>query len=178
MDGVIGYVTLFAGNFAPRNWALCQGQLLSIQANSSLFAVIGIRYGGNGSSLFALPDLRGRTAVGAGQGAGLSNYELGETKGVESATLTINQMPPHSHPIQVTITPAAATTATASSPVNGVYANSTERLYSVSADAQGMPYPIAVKTQYTGNLLPFSIQQPLLVMNYIICITGVFPRRT
>jgi microcystin-dependent protein len=177
MDGVIGYVTLFAGTFPPRNWAFCKGQVLPINTNLSLFSIIGTFYGGNGQTTFALPDLQGRTAVGVGQGPGLSFYSLGQQTGTENTTLIITQMPPHSHPVNVTITPAAATTGTTTSPVDGVYANTTERAYSPSADAYGRAYPVDITTSYEGHSQPFSIQQPYLTLNYVICMAGEFPRR-
>ena len=94
----IGQITLFAGNFAPRGWAFCNGQLLSIAQNTALFSILGTTYGGNGQTTFALPDLRGRVPVHAGQGPGLSNYDLGQQGGAESVTLTTAQMPAHTHP--------------------------------------------------------------------------------
>src|SRR6188768_4319530 len=88
---------MFAGNFAPRNWAFCQGQILSIAQNTALFSLLGTTYGGNGQTTFALPDFRGRVAVGTGQGPGLSNITLGEVSGTPTVTLTSQQMPIHSH---------------------------------------------------------------------------------
>src|SRR4051794_10683767 len=93
----IGEVIMFAGNFAPRGWALCQGQLLSIAQNTALFSILGTTYGGNGQTTFALPDLRGRVPLGQGQGPGLSSYVLGEVAGNENVTLISTQMPQHNH---------------------------------------------------------------------------------
>src|SRR6478672_10112699 len=90
-------IIMFAGNFAPRGWAFCQGQILSIAQNTALFSLLGTTYGGNGQTTFALPDLRGRVPVGTGQGPGLSNYDLGQVSGSESVTLTVSQMPAHNH---------------------------------------------------------------------------------
>src|SRR5688500_3214635 len=101
MEGVIGYTTMFAGNFEPKNWAFCQGQIMSIASNTALFSILGTVYGGNGTTTFGLPDLRGRRVIGAGQGNGLSPYSLGETGGSANATLTQAQMPAHVHPISV-----------------------------------------------------------------------------
>src|SRR5438045_6226416 len=97
MDGVLAYVTLFAGNFAPRAWALCNGQILAISQNTALFSLLGTTYGGNGQTTFALPDLRGRVPLHPGQGPGLAPRSLGETAGTENVTLSTNQMPQHAH---------------------------------------------------------------------------------
>src|SRR5690242_38079 len=91
---------MFAGNFAPRGWALCQGQILSIAQNTALFSILGTMYGGNGQTTFALPDLRSRVPISPGQGPGLPNYDQGELGGVENVTLIINQVPPHIHNLQ------------------------------------------------------------------------------
>src|ERR687894_2069634 len=97
MEGYIGQIVLFAGNFAPRGWAFCHGQILSIAQNTALFSILGITYGGNGQTTFALPDLRGRTPVGAGQGPGLTNRILGGSAGAETHTLLVSELPAHTH---------------------------------------------------------------------------------
>ena len=89
----IGSIVMFAGNFAPQGWALCNGQLLPIQQNAALFSILGTTYGGDGKTTFALPDLRGRVPVHSGQGPGLSLYNLGQSGGAENVTLTVNQLP-------------------------------------------------------------------------------------
>src|SRR5215213_5859350 len=96
-DPYIGEIRMFAGNFAPRGWALCNGQLLSISQNTALFSLLGTMYGGNGQTTFALPDLRGRVPLHFGQGPGLSNYVEGEVGGTETVTLTTGEMPSHNH---------------------------------------------------------------------------------
>src|SRR6266699_1804577 len=96
-DAMIGTIALFAGNFAPRGWALCQGQILSIAQNTALFSILGTTYGGNGQTTFALPDLRGRSPLSAGQGHGLSNIQLGEQGGTQNTTLLNTELPSHSH---------------------------------------------------------------------------------
>src|SRR5438270_2669849 len=93
----LGEIRMFGGNFAPRGWSLCNGQLLPIAQNTALFSLLGTTYGGNGQTTFALPDLRGRVPLHWGQGPGLSNYDLGEQTGTESVTLLSTQMPAHSH---------------------------------------------------------------------------------
>jgi microcystin-dependent protein len=178
MEGVLAYVTLFAGNFAPRNWAFCAGQILPIAQNTALFSLLGTVYGGNGQTTFALPDLRGRAVVGKGQGPGLSQYDLGQVSGEEITTLTPVQMAAHAHTVSVTISPAAATNASAASPVNGVYATSTEQLYNSTADSSMQPYQAALTVAPAGaSSLPFSIVNPLLALNYLICMQGIFPAR-
>lgn len=179
MDGVMAYVTLFAGNFAPRNWAFCAGQILPIAQNTALFSLLGTTYGGNGQTTFALPDLRGRAVIGRGQGPGLSSYDLGQVSGAETATLLLTQMPAHAHPVAVSIAPAASSNASSASPVNGVYANSTELLYNSTADSSMGNYSatLTVSPPAGAGSLPFSILNPLLTLNYIICMQGVFPAR-
>src|SRR5215475_4971153 len=95
----LGQIMLVPYNFAPRGWAFCNGQLLSISQNTALFSLLGTTYGGNGQTTFALPDLRGRVPLSSGQGPGLSNYNLGQSGGQETVTLTGNQMPAHQHAI-------------------------------------------------------------------------------
>lgn len=95
----IGEIIMFAGNFAPKGWAICDGQLLPIAQNTGLFSIIGTAYGGDGRTTFGLPDLRGRAPVGSGTGPGLSPFFRGQQRGVETVTLTVNQIPAHNHPI-------------------------------------------------------------------------------
>jgi microcystin-dependent protein len=177
MEGVIGYITAFAGNFAPRNWMLCQGQLIAISSNPALFSILGVNYGGNGSTTFALPDLRGRAVIGVGAGPGLTDYQIGEQQGNETTILTLNEIPIHTHPAQITVTPAAATAANSNSPVNGVYAKGTEQLYNGSTDSSMQTYAGTLATQVTGSGTGFPSMHPVLTLNYIICAFGVFPSR-
>jgi microcystin-dependent protein len=177
MEGVIGYVTMFAGNFAPRAWAFCAGQIMPIAQNTALFSILGTTYGGNGQTTFGLPDLRGRAVVSAGQGPGLSFYQLGQVTGTETQTLISGQMAAHVHPTSVVITPAAATNASTSSPQNGVYANSTESLYNSTGDTSMQQYNGALTTGIIGSSQAFPIVNPYLALNYVICLQGVFPAR-
>ena len=177
MEGVIGYTTLFAGNFAPKNWAFCQGQIMAIASNTALFSILGTYYGGNGTSTFGLPDLRGRTVVGAGQGPGLSEYALGEVAGGETNTLTVGQMPAHTHAMAITVTPFAASQGSVPSPITGIYATGNEQLYNPSADSSSPAYAAVVTMQNSGSSLPFSTLHPVMGLNYIICLRGVFPAR-
>lgn len=180
MEGVIAYVTLFAGNFAPRNWAFCQGQIIAIAQNTALFSLLGTTYGGNGQTTFALPDLRGRVAVGAGQGPGLSDYDLGQVGGTPTTTILITQMSAHGHAMSVTAKPPASSTASQPSPINGVYAQPANGsfLYHTGDNVEQMAQMTGNLTvSPTGNGQPFSNQDPYLGLNYIICMQGVFPAR-
>ena len=179
MDEYIGIVKLFAGTFAPRGWAFCNGQLMSISQNSALFSILGTIYGGDGQTTFGLPNLMGRVAVGAGTGAGLSTVQPGELAGTSSVTLTTQQLPAHTHAEQY-----ANTAATTNAPGGNVLAQPN------GADADGNP--IAIKAYApagspvaaaptaigaTGNGMPVNIMPPYLGMNYIICLEGVYPPR-
>jgi microcystin-dependent protein len=171
-EAYIGSIVLFAGNFAPRGWAFCQGQLLSISTNTALFSILGTTYGGNGQTTFALPDLRGRVPMGQGQGPGLTNVTLGEQGGSESVTLMPSQMPMHSHAV------ACDTTATGSADPAGAYPGnpgslSGTELYGSTANGTMAPNMISP----AGGSQPFSVQQPYLGLNYIICLEGIFPSR-
>ncbi|AXY75046.1 phage tail protein [Paraflavitalea soli] len=180
MEGVLAYVTAFAGNFAPRGWALCQGQIMAISQNTALFSLLGTTYGGNGQTTFALPDLRGRTVVGAGQGPGLSQYSLGELAGSETTTMTVATMPSHGHTATIKIVPGANTTADATTPANGVYASPAagEQLFGPGGSVNMKPYPGTLTTGLNaGGPIPFSTLHPVLALNYLICLQGVFPAR-
>lgn len=179
MEGVIGFTTLFAGNFAPRNWALCQGQIIAIASNTALFSILGTTYGGNGQTTFGLPDLRGRCVIGAGNGPGLSPYDLGEVGGVPTTTMLSTQMPAHNHTVAMHITPGAAGSADTTNPVGGVYAtpSSGDLLFGPAPSGETMTYPGSITTGITGNNVPFPIQDPVLGLNYIVCMRGIFPAR-
>ena|SRR5438128_8975221 len=164
----IGQITLFAGNFAPRGWAFCNGQLLSIAQNTALFSILGTTYGGNGQTTFALPDLRGRVPVHAGQGPGLSNYDLGQQGGAESVTLTTAQMPAHTHPAN-----ANDSAATTNRPGGGVPARGGS--YADAPDGSTTLDPAAVGS--AGGDQPHTNVQPYTTLNYIIAIEGIFPSR-
>ena len=177
MNGILGFTTIFAGNFAPKNWAFCDGSLLPIRSNQALFAVIGNTYGGDGVSNFALPDLRGRAIIGAGQG--ISHYDLGDLGGSEvTLPLSSKTIPAHTHPVQITITPLGGGTANSLSPVNAVYAIGFADLYDYTTNAFLAPYNATIATTAAGNSNPPYVEtlDPVLTLNYIICTTGTFPR--
>ncbi len=176
MDEFIAIVKIFAGNFAPRGWMLCQGQILSIAQNTALFSLLGTTYGGNGQTTFALPDLRGRFPIGAGQGPGLSNYSLGQMAGTENTTLTTNNMPVHAHPVA----PAAAgDDAVSNAPAGRVPGALTGNIKAFLAPSQVTdPKTMApYNTGPAGGSSPFSIVSPYTCVNYIICVEGIYPSR-
>ncbi len=161
---------MFGGNFAPAGWALCEGQLLPIAGNDALFNLIGTTYGGDGQQTFALPDLRGRVPVHMGQGAGLSNYVIGQSGGTETVTLTTNQIPAHNHTPQ-----ADSGTGSQTSPSGNVWANTTNLPYSIRSPTTAMS-PHAI--QNDGGNQPHDNMIPYLVINFIISLFGVYPSPT
>lgn len=167
MDPLIGQIILFAGNFAPRGWAFCNGQLLSIAQNTALFSLLGTTYGGDGRTTFALPDLRGRVPMHAGNGPGLSYRNLGETGGTETNTLTVNQMPSHSHGLR------AATEGFTDEPTNNFIANGGINGFAGVSDTAMSPQAV----QPAGGGQPVNNVQPFTVVNYIIALTGIYPSR-
>ena len=179
-DPLMGSVDLWAPNFAPRDWALCAGQLFSIAQYSALFALLGTTYGGDGKTTFALPDMRGRIPIGVGNGPGLSDYILGQKSGSENVTLTLAQMPMHTHPATGTVTPSAGTgKITLSNDPTSNYMGQTPstNVYTSSNNAAMGSSPLNIQIGLSGSGQPFNILQPYLCLNYIICISGVFPSR-
>ncbi|MCT4645370.1 MAG: tail fiber protein [Carboxylicivirga sp.] len=173
-EGMLGEIRMFAGNFAPRGWAFCDGQLLSIAQNSALFSILGTTYGGDGRTTFGLPDLRGRVAIHPGNGPGLSNYRLGEKSGAETVTLSVNNLPPHNH--TATTTQAVNDDEATSDDPTGKYpAVSGENMYHEASNAQGATSNVTVDN--TGGGQAFDKRQPYLTVHFIICIQGVFPSR-
>jgi microcystin-dependent protein len=179
MDAILGSVLLFGGNFAPRNWALCQGQILAISQNTALFSLLGTVYGGDGRTTFALPDLQGRAVISQGAGPGLSDYVLGEVGGAETTTLLTIQLPVHSHPVNMTITPGSSTAATTALPTTAVYApdGGGNPAYSGSPTNPMAPYSATLVTGITGSSIPFGNRNPYLGITYMICTSGIFPAR-
>ena len=164
----VGEIRIFAGNFAPAGWMFCEGQLLPISEYETLFNLIGTTYGGDGTSTFALPDLRGRIPIHFGNG-----FTLAETGGVETVTLTISQIPAHSHPLLGSINPA-----TGVAPAGQVYAK--------TSNAAILPYGTdqpqrALSPQMvgsTGGSQPHNNFQPYLCVDFIISLFGIFPSQT
>lgn len=176
MDPFIGQIVMFAGNFAPRGWALCDGQLLPISQYSALFSILGTTYGGDGRSTFALPDLRGRVAIHPGNGPGLSAYKLGQKGGAETQTLTTAQLPSHSHTIHANSGPGTSATASNGSTIAGhgttapPAGNFTSQAPNVALSPQS--------ASNTGGGQPVDIRQPYLTVNFIIALQGVYPSRS
>jgi microcystin-dependent protein len=169
-DPFIGEIRYVAFNFAPRGWAACNGQILSIAQNTALFSLLGTQYGGNGQTTFALPDMRGRVPVHAGQGPGLSPYEQGEAGGQQNVTLSVSQMPVHNHLLNASSAEAAVT-----SPTGSVLATKQRvPLYSASAPDTQMN---GLSVSFAGGGQPFSNVQPFLGVNCIIALEGIFPAR-
>jgi microcystin-dependent protein len=170
----IGEVRAVGFTFAMRDWAYCDGQILSISQNSALFAILGTSFGGNGSTTFGLPNMQGNAAMSMGQGPGLSNWQLGEQVGTPAETLTVQQMPMHNH---AAVGAAAAPGVETAGPVNGstigrttpasLYTNTTTPPVAFSQKAIGQ----------AGGSQPQNNLQPLLTVNFLICMFGIFPSR-
>ncbi|TPG40840.1 phage tail protein [Flavobacterium pectinovorum] len=178
MEGTIGEIRLFAGNFAPRNWSYCNGALVAIQSNTALFSILGTYYGGNGTTSFGLPDLRGRVALGAGLGPGLSDYSIGDIAGSSSITLTTAEIPPHTHISSANVVVSAySDEGDVNTPNGNVLAAKTGMFSSGGADTSLKPIPYPVAVSLAGNNQPLQLNQPSIGMNYIICMYGAFPYR-
>lgn len=199
-DAFIGQIMIFAGNFAPRNWAFCDGQLLTIAQNTALFSILGTTYGGDGRVTFGLPDLRGRAPVHPGQGPGLSNVILGQAWGVQNTSLTVSQLPSHAHPIAALPVTGTVTgtincysqAGDSRAPGGNLLAgdNSGDKMYQSGATA---PNGALATSAFTGALsggttaasitgimgsnTPVAIQPPSLGVYFIICLFGIFPSR-
>ena len=159
----IGEVRMFAGNFAPVGWALCQGQLLSISENPALFQLIGTTYGGDGQNTFALPNLQSRVPIHQGPG-----YAIGQLGGEETHTLTTNEMPAHSHAV------AALTKANAQGPANAVYGGNTAVNFYLTSPTAGTTMNAGMIAPNSGSQ-PHENMMPYLAINFIIALEGIFP---
>lgn len=195
-DPLLGSISMFGGNFAPRGWAFCDGQLLPISSNSALFSILGTTYGGDGRTTFALPDLRGRVPIHPGTGPGLSNRRLGERGGVESVTLSEAQLPAHSHTASADVDgsfslPVSSDPGDATTPDGNVLAAQESvrgnvpipPIYSTTATPDGSMAITgsptgAVTVDDTGGSGAHTNVQPYLGVNYIIALQGLFPSRS
>jgi microcystin-dependent protein len=170
---MIGEVRMFAGNFAPRSWALANGQILSIAQNTALFSILGTMYGGNGQTTFGLPDLRSRFPIGAGQGPGLSTRSEGEVGGEETVTLLQSEMPAHTHALQ-----ASSAAGTHIRPQTRVLAKvdpvTGNNIYNAGPPDSAMA---AESIGLTGGSQPHDNMPPYMGINFIICIEGIYPSR-
>lgn len=203
MDAYIGTILPWPMSWAPTNWAMCQGQLLAISQNTPLFSLLGTTYGGNGVSTFGLPNLQGRVMVGYGNGLGLTPREMGEMAGTETVSLLVSNLPSHNHP--ATFTPsgggslslmASPNAGNSSTPAGNYIANGTDPGGTVPNPIQNYVTPAAAGTTgavagfsgsggggsvtvgMTGQNIPVGIMPPFLVVNFIICLQGIFPSRS
>lgn len=179
MDPFIGQITIFGGNFAPRGWAFCDGQLLPIAQYTALFSILGTTYGGDGQSTFALPDLRGRVPMHPGNGPGLTPRTLGQRAGAENVTLNVNQIPSHSHNGTGTIQ-AASGQPDESTPIGAVPAsltNGTEG-YAETVNGAMKADGVSLTIQNTGGSQSHTNIQPFNCLNFIIALQGIFPSRS
>ncbi len=180
MEGTISEIRMFAGNFAPRNWAFCQGQTIAINTNQALFALLGTMYGGNGTTTFMLPNFAGRTAMGTGTGAGTKVFPLGMMVGTETVTCDIQHMPMHTHTAgtETISIKTISDEGNTGSPAGSALA-SLQGLYSTEQpDSNMKAMPNAFALSVSGASQPISIRQPYLGINYIICMYGIFPSRS
>ena len=184
MDQSMGQIMLWAGNFAPKGWALCNGQLLSIQQNQALFSILGVYYGGDGVNTFALPDLRGRIAThaGASAGPGLTQVVLGERYGTNNITLNQTNLPEHMHlPIGTTTVAIAATSSDDEDSPNpvGAYLKTTPNVstYAGTSNAVMGSVNATVTVQNAGSNLPVNNVSPTLTLNFCIALQGIYPSR-
>jgi len=172
MTPYLAQIMLVGFNFAPKGWAQCAAQLMSIQQNAALFSILGTTYGGNGIQNFALPDLRGRTSIHWGQGPGQPNYVLGELAGAESVTILSNSLPLHTHSLNV-----STVASTSPTPSGNLAAQSQS---SITGMLYGSPSNVTMAAgtiANNGGNQPVSIMQPYLVVNYVVALSGIFPSR-
>jgi microcystin-dependent protein len=173
MEVFLGQLLLVPYNFAPRNFAFCQGQILPISQNTALFSLLGTNYGGNGTTTFALPDLQGRIPIGQGQGPGLEDYVLGQIDGVESIVLTLPELPSHNHSIKGS--PLAATVSQVS---GNAPSNTGADLLLYAAGSASMNANLHPQTlQISGVGTPHENRMPVLTLNWVIALQGIFPAR-
>lgn len=190
MEGYIAEMRYFASNFAPRNWALCAGQLLAISTNTALFSLLGTTYGGDGRTTFALPDARGRFLLSPGQSPGTSNYSLGEKSGSQSVTLTLQNLPSHTHSIMSssvngTLTPTGSSETSSNEPTGRNFGSGDGiNPYSQGGtpDTTLAPGSITISSNAitigtSGASQPVPILNPYLGLNVVICQYGIFPSR-
>lgn len=167
MEPFLGQIIMFGGNFAPRSWAFCDGQLLPINQNSALFSILGTIYGGDGRTTFALPDMRGRVPIHPGNGPGLSSYRLGQRGGQESVTLTISEIPSHTHTGHIKDGLGKGTT--------GTYFSSNNLTLKPNIGTSQLE---GVTINHTGGNQAHENRQPFACVNFIIALQGTFPSRS
>jgi len=174
-DQYQGEIRMFAGTFAPFQWAFCNHQILSISEYQALYAILGTTYGGDGRTSFALPEMRGRIPVGQGQGPGLSNRVVGQMFGRETVTLTTNELPSHTHTLY-----ASASAQSTTNPISASFAtiNGDGEFYAVGATNAELTQSSTDAVKANGGGQAHDNIQPSLVVNYIIAMQGLFPPRS
>lgn len=170
----LGQIEIFAGNFAPRGYARCSGQILPINQNQSLFSILGTTYGGDGRTSFGLPNLNGRTPIQPRQGPGLDNFSLGQRVGTANHTLTAANLPSHAHTIGEVTLPTSDTAATLKSPTGNYPAQPAEFAYGDATDATAS-ITAPTETGSQGGGQPVENRSPSLELTFIIATTGLFP---
>jgi len=184
MEGTMAEIRIFAGNFAPRNWFFCQGQLLAISQFQALFSLLGTIYGGDGRTTFALPDLRGRVPLGPGNGPGLSSYRQGQKGGVEQNILNVTQLPSHTHNTVINVSSGNASSSTPTAgasiatPGTGSGRSFSPTLGFDNATPNVALNPRSVTVGNTGANQGVENRQPWSALHYIICYQGIFPSRS
>lgn len=178
MEPFLAQIVFFGGNFAPRGWAFCEGQLLPINNYQALFSLLGTIYGGDGRTTFALPDLRGRSIVSPGTGPGLSSLQVGQKGGAQEVSLNINQLPTHNHSIPETNgTATYGGNAEAGGAAGNFFSNSATNTDGADHNIGGTATIPSHSTQNTGGSQPFSIRSPYTSIYAIIALQGTFPSR-
>lgn len=175
-DPFTGEIQIYGFNFAPYNWAMCQGQLMPIQQNTALFSLLGVTFGGNGTSNYQLPNFTGFAPCGQGQGPGLSQRDMGETFGTDSVTLQYGQMPAHTHAARVyNQTDSSKRTGIPVANDAMILPEGGVNLFTATPTTNSV-FP-AQTIAMTGGGQPHENQQPYLTLNFCICLSGVFPTR-
>ena len=166
----VGEIRMFAGNFAPRGWAYCDGQLLAVSQNDALFSLLGTIYGGDGRTNFGLPDMRGRIPIHAGSGPGLSDRRLGAKSGSETTTVNVDQLPAHTHPS------ASTNSANEGNPAGNVVADTGSKNIYADDAAPAVNFSSS-SSQWVGGSQSHSNMMPYLCIHYIIALFGIYPSR-
>jgi microcystin-dependent protein len=169
MNPYIGEIRIFSGNFAPKGWAFCNGQLLSIQSNTALFSLLGTYYGGNGTTTFALPNLQSRIPIHQGQGPGLSPYFIGQQGGFETTTLNGQQLPQHNHSVAVFNAPGTTNRSGGNYAADSTSGNIYQTAQNSTLNASALTF--------TGSNQPHNNIQPYLCVSFIIALVGIYPPR-
>jgi len=170
----VAEIRIFAGNFAPRGWAFCDGQLLPIAQNTALFSLIGTTYGGDGRTTTALPDLRGRAPMHPGRGPGLTTRRLGQRGGTEQVQLVESQMPNHNHEVRATIDNGSTNTP---SPTTSLARSGRDRLYQTNTSSTSLVDLSPQALEHTGGGQSHYNMHPYLTLNFIIALVGLYPSR-